>query len=98
LPPECEPGRYGEGCKKKCSCPPDARCDHITGRCWKECPQGYHGENCDQGEVVGLEVASRDPPLGSLREGGRILMHRDPYSGKEGKLSLHPAPWASLLL
>lgn len=69
LSPECEPGRYGEGCRKKCSCSPDTQCDHVTGQCWKECPQGYHGENCDQGEVVGLEVASNDPNLGSRRAG-----------------------------
>uniref|UniRef100_A0A8D3EBW1 Multiple EGF-like-domains 6b n=1 Tax=Scophthalmus maximus TaxID=52904 RepID=A0A8D3EBW1_SCOMX len=51
LSPECDPGTYGVGCERKCSCPPGVSCDHVTGKCQRKCPAGRHGENCDQGSV-----------------------------------------------
>nr|XP_009935964.1 PREDICTED: multiple epidermal growth factor-like domains protein 6 [Opisthocomus hoazin] len=66
----CDPGYYGDGCKKKCSCSPEVSCDHVTGECWKECPRGYHGENCDQEARWGL---CRGEARAACRQAGRAL-------------------------
>jgi hypothetical protein len=52
-PAECEPGFFGPGCRHKCTCPTGVACDPVSGECWKQCPAGYQGEDCGQGEVQG---------------------------------------------
>lgn len=47
LVPECEDGRYGEGCGQNCSCHHGA-CDRLSGKCI--CHVGWMGEHCDAGE------------------------------------------------
>lgn len=41
---ECPPGVHGPGCSMRCSCPSDATCDPLTGRCI--CPPGKRGHDC----------------------------------------------------
>lgn len=49
-PAACEPGFFGPGCRQACACPPGLACDPVSGECGKQCPAGYWGEDCDQGE------------------------------------------------
>ena len=42
----CSSGRYGPGCREKCRCANQARCDPVTGDC--KCSLGYTGRFCDQ--------------------------------------------------
>ncbi|XP_078331970.1 uncharacterized protein LOC111099217 isoform X2 [Crassostrea virginica] len=57
----CEQGKYGEGCKYKCTCQNNATCDHVTGIC--DCSQvvGKTGDNCDKdcpSQFYGLNCSS----------------------------------------
>lgn len=49
-PAECRLGFFGPGCLQTCTCPPGVACDPISGECGKECPAGYRGKDCGQGE------------------------------------------------
>lgn len=49
-PAECEPGYFGLGCRQACTCPVGVACDPVSGECGKQCPAGFQGEDCDQGE------------------------------------------------
>ena len=50
LPAECQPGFFGPGCRQACTCPPGVACNRVSGECGKQCPTGYRGEDCSQGE------------------------------------------------
>lgn len=47
---ECEPGFFGPGCRHRCTCRPGVACDPVSGQCRTQCPPGYQGEDCGQGE------------------------------------------------
>lgn len=51
-PAACEPGFFGPGCRQACACPPGSACDPVSGECGKQCPAGYRGRHCDQGEQL----------------------------------------------
>ena len=53
-PAECQPGFFGPGCRQACTCPPGVACDPVSGQCGKQCPAGYQGEDCGQGERPAL--------------------------------------------
>ncbi|XP_078331930.1 scavenger receptor class F member 2-like [Crassostrea virginica] len=44
----CEQGKYGEGCKQKCTCQNNATCDHVTGKCDCSRVVGKTGDHCDE--------------------------------------------------
>lgn len=92
----CDPGYYGDGCKKKCSCPPEASCDRVTGECWKECPPGYHGESCHQGKAGALQGSSK-PAVNSrllLTRTNFFTKHREETCRTPPVLSQTPEPTA----
>lgn len=49
-PPECAPGFFGPGCLQACACPQGVACDPVSGQCGKQCPAGFWGKDCDQGQ------------------------------------------------
>lgn len=73
-PAACEPGFFGPGCRQACACPPGSACDPVSGECGKQCPAGYRGKHCDQGEqptIPGARGPEVQPGLGgaSTRRG-----------------------------
>lgn len=49
---ECESGFFGPGCRHRCTCRPGVACDPVSGKCRTQCPPGYQGEDCGQGELL----------------------------------------------
>lgn len=60
---ECAPGFFGPGCLQACTCPQGVACDPISGQCEKQCPAGYQGKGCNQGQW-------RAPAMPRVRRGG----------------------------
>ncbi|XP_061455976.1 N-acetylglucosamine-1-phosphodiester alpha-N-acetylglucosaminidase isoform X2 [Rhineura floridana] len=50
----CPRGSYGDGCIQKCLCLSGAECDPVHGSC--NCPAGFQGTHCEDGQVLGLTV------------------------------------------
>lgn len=55
-PAECERGFFGPGCRQACVCPLGSACDPVSGECGRQCPAGYRGTDCDQGECLALRA------------------------------------------
>ncbi|CAD6187998.1 unnamed protein product [Caenorhabditis auriculariae] len=46
---ECEPGRFGVGCRSECRCLNGEACDSVSGGCPKGvCAAGWTGVSCDE--------------------------------------------------
>ncbi|EPB74279.1 EGF-like domain protein [Ancylostoma ceylanicum] len=43
---DCEPGRFGAGCRGICACSNGASCDGVSGAC--TCTPGWRGKRCDR--------------------------------------------------
>ena len=54
---ECTPGTYGENCDNVCGvCFNNESCNIVNGSCPDGCGPGYHGDGCDLGKTIILNI------------------------------------------
>ena len=51
----CDRGKYGKGCKQRCTCKNNGICDHVTGKCDCSRVVGKTGDHCDEGFIYLLK-------------------------------------------
>ena len=49
---ECDNYMFGQDCARECgNCVNNDTCHHINGSCLNGCTAGFHGLNCNQGNI-----------------------------------------------